>query len=123
MRLARLQQGNEKARETRESKVRKKEKKGRKGFFKNLFKKKPKAADSTDVPAPPKEEFDFIDADTLTRADPPPAEPETKKGFFSPRKNRQEADAGTDPALAPDKKRRKTGSGEAEETETPADGF
>ncbi|HET9487517.1 MAG TPA: hypothetical protein VFO54_08785 [Chryseosolibacter sp.] len=111
VRLARLQQGGEKARASEAKKKKgKKDKKEKKGFFKNLFKKKKKETDSTDVPAPPKEEFDFIDADTLTQAAPPAKEPEAKKGFFSARKSKEPNEqAVTDPALiAPgDKKKKK----------------
>src|SRR5690606_10605941 len=46
----------------------KKAKKGLKGFFKDLFKKKPKESDSTDIPPPPRDEFDFIDVDTIAQA-------------------------------------------------------
>src|SRR5688572_12064886 len=85
VRLAKIQQGSAKEKSAKENrKKKKKEKKGLKGFFKNLFKKKPKTSDSTDVPAPPKEEFDFVESDTLTQTDPPTTEPEEKKGFFSP---------------------------------------
>lgn len=86
VRLARLHQEGEKNRDGGEKSARKKEKKGFKGFFKNLFKKKTKEADSTEVAPPPQEEFDFIDVDTLTQVTPPTEEPETRRGFFSPGK-------------------------------------
>lgn len=127
VRLARLQQGAEKNRDAREKTAKKKKKGGGlKGFFKNLFKKKPKASDSTDVPAPPKEEFDFIDADTLTRATPPAEEPEAKKVFFAARKKRSAAEDTSDQAIVPEsKKKSKPGEAikEEEEEETPVEGF
>ena len=105
VRLAQKQQATEKI-ETK--KKAKKEKKGLKGFFKNLFKKKTTEVDSTEIPAPPKDEFDFIDADTLTQASPPPVEPDVKKGFFAPRKKKQKASDVTDPAtIAPSEKKKK----------------
>ena len=125
VRLAKNQQANEKTREVKEAKKKKKaEKKGLKGFFKNLFKKKQKATDSTEVPPPPKEEFDFIDTDTLTQTDPP-VEPETKKGFFSPRKKKSAKEDEVDPLItgttnqkkkksnieASDKKKKEEGDG------------
>jgi hypothetical protein len=114
VRLAKNQQANEKVRAARKKEV-KKEKKGLKGFFKNLFKKKPKATDSTDVPAPPKEEFDFIDSDSLTSAAPPAEEPEAKKGFFSPRKKKsKKVQDTTDPAIITEKKKKKSKTEEAD---------
>jgi len=125
VRLARLNQSGEKATETKAAKKKaKKEKKGLKGFFKNLFKKKKKESDSTEIPPPPKEEFDFIDTDSVTRAEPPQKEPETKKGFFSPGRSKPEEEAATDPALTPPEKRRrksKPAVGEVEENQQ--DGF
>lgn len=59
----------------------KKEKQGLKGFFKNLFKKKPKEAiDSASQQAPPKEEFDYVDeADSTLQAEiPQPGQEEEK---------------------------------------------
>jgi hypothetical protein len=110
VRLARIQQGGEKARANEVKKKQDKKDRTKKGFFKNLFRKKKKEADSTDVPAPRKEEFDFIDADTLTQAEPPVKETEVKKGFFSARKSKEPNEqALTDPALTPpaDKKKKK----------------
>lgn len=50
----------------------KKEKQGLKGFFKNLFKKKPKEEiDSTALQKPPQDEFDFIDEDSVSKAEVP----------------------------------------------------
>jgi hypothetical protein len=126
VRLARLQQGSEKNRDAGKKVRKKKEKKGFKGFFKNLFKKKTREADSTNVPAPPKEEFDFIDADTLTSVAPPAEESESRKGFLASRKKRSTEDA-TDPAIAPETKKRRPGSGDAvkedEDEQTPIEGF
>ncbi|MEX2234948.1 MAG: hypothetical protein WD824_22490 [Cyclobacteriaceae bacterium] len=111
VRLAKIQQGNAKEKSAKEQRAKKKkEKKGLKGFFKNLFKKKPKASDSTDVPAPPKEEFDFIDADTLTQTPPPTTDPEEKKGFFSPRKKKSKEKDTADPALNPITEKKKKNS-------------
>jgi hypothetical protein len=125
VRLARIQQGAEKSRESRAktAKKGKKEKKGLKGFFKNLFKKKPKEKDSTDVPPPPKEEFDFIDADTLTQAAPPSEEPETKKGFFAARKKKSKNASTPDPAIMPEDKKIKAQPGEAIKEEEDQTGF
>ena len=103
VRLAQKQQANE-AKETRKKRGKKdkKEKQGIKGFFKNLFKKKPKEADSTRVPPPPQEEFDFIDSDSLTQNKPVTPEPEEKKGFFASRKKAPaKKPVPTDPALLP----------------------
>jgi hypothetical protein len=62
-------------------------KKGVFGFFKNLFKKKDKktAADSTAVQAPVEsdDDFDYVDEDEQTQAQPVPEEPQKKKGLFS----------------------------------------
>lgn len=89
VRLAKNQQANAKARDIKEADKKKKAaKKGLKGFFKNLFRKKEKEPDSTEVAPPPQDEFDFIDADPLTENDPQIEEPETRKGFFSPRKKK-----------------------------------
>lgn len=116
VRLAKTQQSKAK-----ENDVKKKtgKKKGLKGFFKGLFKKKQKAADSTEVPPPPKEEFDFIDADTLTQIDPQTEEPETKKGFFPPRKKKSKDQTRVDPALAGNSDKKKKKKSKTEE----ADGF
>ena len=97
VRLAKLQQGGEKGKELQKNGV----KKEKKGFFKNLFKKKPKTTDSTNVVPPPKDEFDFINADTLTQVNPPTTVPETKKGFFSPRKKKSKDKDTNNAALVP----------------------
>lgn len=99
VRLARIQQGGEKARNGSTKAGKKKEKKGLKGFFKDLFKKKPKA-DTTELPPPPKEEFDFIDTDSATQSRAPAIQPETRKGFFASRKNKSNA-AATEPDSPP----------------------
>lgn len=127
VRLARLQQGSEKNRSSGEKVRKKKEKKGFKGFFKNLFRKKSKEADSTRVPAPPKEEFDFIDADTLTSVSPPTRQSESRKELLAARRKKSADEAATDPAIAPETKKRRPGSGDAvkedEEEQTPIEGF
>lgn len=123
VRLARLQQSGEKA-SVAKKKDKKKEKKGLKGFFKNLFKKKAKEADSTQAPPPPQEEFDFIDTDSVARAEPA-REPEPKKGFFAPPRNKAKEQASADPAVTPAdqrKKRSRPAEGEAKEEEQ-VDGF
>jgi hypothetical protein len=112
VRLAKIQQGNAKQKSAGEkgSKKGRKEKgkKEKKGFFKNLFKKKEKEADSTKVPAPPKEEFDFIESDSLTQTDPSAPDTEAKKGFFAPRSNRsQEPDPADAALISTDKKKKK----------------
>ena len=106
VRLARLQQGADKSREAREKTTSKKKKKGLKGFFKNLFKKKPKEVDSIKVQPPPQEEFDFIDADTITQAAPPSEEP-AKKGFFSPKKRKSTEQESVEPSMDPAQDNRK----------------
>jgi hypothetical protein len=73
-----------------------KKKQGFFGFFKNLFKKKPKEEiDSASLNLPPKEEFDYIDeADTVSKAetplpgqeDKPLKQPKEKKGLFGKKK-------------------------------------
>ena len=102
-------------------------KKEKKGFFKNLFRKKSKEADSTRVPAPPKEEFDFIDADTLTSVSPPTRQSESRKELLAARRKKSADEAATDPAIAPETKKRRPGSGDAvkedEEEQTPIEGF
>lgn len=55
----------------------KKEKKGIKGFFQNLFKKKPKAMDSTDVKQPPTSDVNA------------PPQPEKKKGGLFKKKSKE----------------------------------
>ena len=104
VRLAQKQQAGE-AREA--GKKKKKEKKGKKdrqglkGFFKNLFKKKPETQDTLQTAPPPQEEFDFIDVDTLTQAEPPPGRPATRKGFLASRKNQPAVTPATPPTDPP----------------------
>jgi hypothetical protein len=119
VRLAKMQHSaDNKAKAVSEKKA-KKEKKGLKGFFKNLFRKKDKAADSTTAPPPPKEEFDFINVDTLSQASPPPAQEEVK-GFFGPGKQAPPGQVITDPAVAPPSEdQKKTNVGDAKKE----DGF
>jgi hypothetical protein len=118
VRLAQKQQAGE-ATESK-GKRGKKEKQGLKGFFKNLFKKKRKDTDSIQVVPPPQEEFDFIDADTLTQAKPVIPEQETKKGFLASRQKKPtvpKADSG-DPAILPaDSDKPKSGDPLKEEDE------
>lgn len=125
VRLARIQQGGDRARESAAKAGKKKEKKGLKDFFKNLFRKKPKA-DSTEVVPPPKDEFDFIDTDSLTQSRAPAAEPEIKKGFFASRKKKSK-DADVGPVLPPaEPNNRKLNDDEAlkeEEKQVPIEGF
>lgn len=74
------------------------EKKGIKGFFKNLFKRKKKdEADTTEFTPPPRDEFDFVDEDSVRAASGPaaPAPAKKKKGFFSFLKKK---DKSVDPA-------------------------
>lgn len=86
VRLAKLHQADEQKRSEMKEKQEAREKKGLKGFFRNLFKKKPKEeVDSTAVPTPP-EQFDFIDVDTLSQTTPAPMDTATQKGFFAPEK-------------------------------------
>jgi len=102
VRLARLQQGGENDREGKENnRARKKEKKGLKGFFKDLFRKKPKESDSTQAPPPPQEEFDFIDVDTLTQATPPADQAESKRDNVSRRTEKSKAKRTADAAILP----------------------
>lgn len=116
VRIAQKQQSSE-ARESGKKNKGKKDKKDRqglKGFFKNLFKKKPKP-DSTQVaPAPPEEEFDFIDSDTLTRADPPAPQRQTRKGMLASGRTKPSTDANQPPRSEAFKE---------EEEEQPAEGF
>ena len=123
VRLAQKQQSSD-AKETR--KKRKKEKKGGlKGFFKNLFKKKPKETDSTAVPAPPQEEFDFIDSDTISQASPPVFETETGRRHLASRQNKPDEKQSTVPALtgAGDRKRKTRPAEPAKKEDEPVDGF
>ena len=123
VRIARMQQNSEKARDAAQKKVKKK-KKG--GFFKNLFRKKQKEADSTAIPPPPTEEFDFIDADTLTQVEPPLKDQERRRGSLASRNNKTKDKPVADgPVLTGN---RKPGTKPAvarkdEEEETPAEGF
>lgn len=125
VRLAQKQQAGE-AEDSRKKRGRKekKEKRGLKGFFKNLFKKKPKAVDSTELPPPaPQEEFDFIDteADTLTQSSPPVPSPQSKKGLLASRKSRAR-DLESDPAITPAAPG-KTQPGDPLKEDEPVEGF
>lgn len=115
VRLARMQQGAEREKESREKAKAEKKKKKKKGFFKNLFKKKTEEQDSITVPPPRQEEFDFIDSDTLTSTAPPPAAPETRRGVLSSKKSRNEVEANADPVITPDDRRRRKEEGDVVE--------
>lgn len=115
VRLARMQQGAEREKESREKAKAEKKKKKKKGFFKNLFKKKTEEQDSITVPPPQQEEFDFIDSDTLTSTAPPPAAPETRRGVLSSKKSRNEVEANADPVITPDDRRRRKEEGDVVE--------
>ncbi len=127
VRLAQIVQSEDKA---SEGKKKKKEKKG--GFFKNLFKKKNKEeVDSTAIPVPPAEEFDFVDENAEA---PAPAadqqEPQEKKGLFSKKKKQKAEQAEVEAAPAPEekkpkKKQKEKAEGEEEkpEEEQKDDGF
>jgi hypothetical protein len=60
------------------------------GFFRNLFgkkkKKKEEEADTTELQAPPKEEFDYIDEDEQLKPPAPEQPVKEKKGLFGRRK-------------------------------------
>jgi len=84
--------------------------KEKKGFFKNLFKRKKKdVVDSTAVPAPPKEEFDYVDENAPAQPEADvQAEPQKKKGLFSfLKKKNKAAYSGGEPAPVKEKKKRK----------------
>jgi hypothetical protein len=124
VRIARMQQGAEQTRAADQKKAKKKEKKG--GFFKNLFRKKQKETDSTELAPPPKEEFDFIDADTLTQAQPRIEDSEAQKEYVSGRKKKsKDASVINTAALSPENKRKGTRLSDArkEEADTPVEGF
>ena len=76
---------------------------------------------------PPKEEFDFIDADTLTQVDPLMNDPETRRGYFSARKKKTRNTAALHTAaLSPSNKKNggKLSDARKEDEEgTPAEGF
>ena len=95
-------------------------KQGLKGFFKNLFKKKPKEeADTTELETGPKEEFDFIEEpDTVLKAEvpipgqqeetAPPKEKKKKPARVKKKKDKNTPDAETKPA---DKKKEEEDDG------------
>lgn len=106
-----------------------KSKKGKKGFFKNLFKRKNKdAVDSATLQAPVKsqEDFDYIDEDGQ---DNPKAdvqeEPQEKKGLFSflkkKDKNKQPKVDGAPTEEKPKKKKKEKKQKKAKEAVTPAE--
>lgn len=119
VRLARLAQQGDRAVAAKTAKKKaKKEKQGLKGFFQNLFKKKPKDSDSIQIQPPPQqEEFDFIDVDTVARATPPVANPEPRKGVFSPRRKKNGAEEADDAPVMPSDPGRKTTPDDARKEE------
>lgn len=87
-------------------------KKAKKGFFKNLFKRKKKEpVDSSAIPVPVRSEddFDYIDENEQSKAPViQQAEPQKKKGLFSFLKKKDStAKPGDDAAPGKDKKRQK----------------
>lgn len=105
VKLARLQQNADGGRDGGvKAGKKKKEKKGFKGFFKDLFKKKPKESDSLQAPPAPRDEFDFIDVDTVAQATPPVQQQEARRGFFAPKSRKS---ATTDEPLTPRNNREK----------------
>lgn len=121
VRLAQMMQAEDRASEGKK----KKEKKG--GFFKNLFKRKNRAAaDSTAIqPAPARQdEFDFVDEnETAAPAAAEQEEPQQKKGLFRKKTAKAEqAEVGPaqEPAPVEEKPRKKRKEkGKAEEEQEP----
>lgn len=113
VRLAQQQQSSEgrEAGKRKKGRKDKQERQGLKGFFKNLFKKKPKADSTQAAPPPPAEEFDFIDSDTLTQIDAPAPPPQTRKGILASRRTKPVAE------------QPRKGEALKEEDEEPAEGF
>src|SRR5690606_38300406 len=102
VRLARIQQEAGRSGLSGERAAKKKGRKGLKGFFQNLFRKRDKPADSSQVQPTPQEQFDFIDTDTLTQATPPAQQQvEARRGFFAPRRQKPVSGDRNDPALIP----------------------
>ena len=113
VRLAKLQQtegGGDGKGSTKKSG---KKKQGLKGFFKNLFKKKPKEQiDTTDLRPAPADDFDYVDpSDTTSQAEIPQPKQQQKKGLFKKKKSRDKVSKkkdkkpqGDEPAPADKKK-------------------
>ena len=107
-------------------------KKEKKGFFKNLFKRKKKdKVDSTaiEIPPKPKDEFDFIDEDEQQQAEEQvQEEPKKKKGLFK-KKEKTEAEVGPEeekPVKEKKKKKEKkpkVDNGDTPKVEEDDDGF
>jgi hypothetical protein len=89
----------------------KKEAKKKKGFFKNLFKRKKKVeVDSTAITIPPKseDEFDYIDEDEQVQADEQiQEEPQKKKGLF--KKKQKTTEVGAEEQQPAKEKKKKKG--------------
>jgi hypothetical protein len=103
VRLAQVMQSEDKAT---------KKKKEKKGFFRNLFKRKKKEPiDSTAIEVPVKsdDDFDYVDEDEAARPQTNvPAEPAKKKGVFSFLKKKDKtAQSETDKAPTKEKQKRK----------------
>lgn len=120
VRLIKMQQGAEKENAARKEK---RERKKGKGLFRNLFKKKTKESqDSTTLPAP-QEEFDFIDVDTLTQAEPGGEEVEASNEFFAPAKKNSEAQDADKAAPVPAEERKRNRNNDEATKEEEAAGF
>jgi len=124
VRLAQIVQTEDKAAEGKRKKKEKKE-----GFFKNLFRKKNKeVVDSTAIPLPPPQEFDFVDENAEAAAPAADQEaPQEKKGLFSKKKKQkaEQAEVEPTPEEKPKKKQKEKPKAEEEkpEEEQQDDGF
>jgi len=108
-------------------------KKEKKGFFKNLFKRKKKdAVDSTAIPIPPKpaDDFDYVDENEQQQAEEQvQEEPQKKKGLFRKKEKAAEAEVGPDeqkPVKEKKKKKEKkpkVDNGDTPKEEEDDDGF
>lgn len=93
--------------ESEEREARRAERKGLKGFFRNLFKKKSQAQDSVARPAPQRDEFDFIDPDSVTQtSEGPLLQEDEKRGIMSRKRSNRRVSAQpvTPPAQTPARK-------------------
>lgn len=93
--------------ESEEREARRAERKGLKGFFRNLFKKKPKEQDSVVRPVPQRDEFDFIDPDSVTQtSEGPLLQEDEKRGIMSRKRNNRKVSTQptTPPAQTPARK-------------------
>jgi len=99
------------------------------GFFRNLFgkkkKKKEEEADTTELQAPPKEEFDYIDEDEQLKPPAPEQPVKEKKGLFGRRKGeatKTEFDVETSATeIKPAKKKKKDKKARKKEEAAPTD--